>query len=366
MATNYTIFLYSPTGDLLDVYQTFSRLEIARKANDYGALDLELLPDVDHSKVKIDGRILVQRQVEGFDGYTEGETVYFVRKITRSNKNNEKALRITAIDANHLLDRRIIAYAAKSAQASKTGTIDNVMKAIVRENLGSSAITARDLSAYIAVQADVSAGPAITKAFAYRGVLETLKELADASIQLGTMVYFDIVWTGSMFEFRTYTNRRGGDKSSTSGNSIIFSEEAGNLVNPELIDDYTEEASFVYAGGIGEGAGRVIATQYSTTRIGSSPFGRIEKMVDSRQTDVAAEVQADADAELQASRPRKLLSASLQDTPSTIYGVHYSFGDIVSAYYDGTVFDCNVDTVHITFENGQETLDIAARGELYV
>src|SRR5574343_782046 len=50
-------------------------------------------------------------------------------------------------DARALLGSRIVAYPAGSAQAAKTDYADDMMKAIVRENLGSTATdTTRDLT----------------------------------------------------------------------------------------------------------------------------------------------------------------------------------------------------------------------------
>jgi hypothetical protein len=74
-------------------------------------------------------------------------------------------------------------------------------------------------------------------------------------------------------------------------------------------------------------------------------------------------VQAEANAELRAGRPRRLFSATLLQTPGAAYGIHYGLGDIVSANYIATQFNCRLDSIHITVADGRETIQAALRAD---
>jgi hypothetical protein len=255
------------------------------------------------------------------------------------------------------MDRRIIAYAAGSSYASKSATYaDNLIKTFWKENAGASISAAdrdgvetqADISAYVTTQADLSLGASIAKAAARRSLLETAKELAEASATGGTYLTFEIIApTESTLELRTYATQRGVDHRSSSAQPVILSEQRGNLENAELTIDYHGEMTFAIAGGQGEQSNRLIATTMDTARAGVSPFGRIERLIDMSNISDATSLQDEADAAVRNGRPVTVFTGDLIETPALTRGIHFDLGDMLTAEYPRSrqQFDVRLDVI---------------------
>lgn len=355
MAAEYEVLLADALGQKLkqgELTTVLSSMRITRVVGAVGALVLELPweahPD---SYFQRDHRIYVSRAIAGRRPSLLNETWYLIRKRSVRQLATGGYLRtLYAYDLNHLLARRIIAYAARTSQAKKNDQADDMMRAIVRENLGSSAGAGRDLSAYITVGSDLGAALTLKKAFAWRDVMPVLQELAAASSQQGTYLTFDMVATSETgIEFRTYTGQRGTDRSRSSSSPLILSPELGNLAQGELVDDWGEEATAVYAGGQGERSRRNVQSETDTNRIGTSPFGRIEQFINAthiEQTDTDG-ADDEASAGLLEARPLTMLSGTIVQQPDTTFGLHYGLGDYVSSDFTGRSFDGRLDAINV-------------------
>jgi len=353
-----------PFGTKLSQSDDFIGLEYARVVNDVGALVVELRPDTDVSLYRLDGRIGVWRRTAA--GYAlEMETVWLIRKWQRTlTETGERTLRVTAYSANALLERRIVAYHVASAQGSKTAAADDVMKAIVRENLGVLADPARDWSALLSVAADAALAPTVSKEFGRRNVLTALQEIAAASAEAGTRLYFDIVTpTSGALEFRTMIGQRGVDHSASSPAPLVLSPERGTLAEGQLTDDYGAAASFIYAGGQGEEDARTLVEVEDAELSGASPFGRIERLRDARQASTIDELQSEGEAALRESRPVRLFSGRISETPQARYGVDWGWGDRVAVVFEGVGLTCHVAAVQVSVREGTETIQATLTAE---
>lgn len=358
-----------PTGTPeIATFREFVRVEWSRKENEVGVLDIDLPPIYDLSLFKLDGRLEIWREVAG-RLFLEGETIFLLRDWQHATQSGQKTLHLKGFDANYLLGYdgvgRIVPY-NDLAYVEKVGHCDDLMKAIVRENMGSLALdTTRDLSTYLSVQVDRGLAASSHKAFAQRDLLGIFQELAAESFQRGTYLVFDIVYTGAaMLEFRTYTGQRGNDHRRTADQPVIINTASKSLEDPVLDFDHSQEVSYVYAGGQSVGDIRAIYPLGDDNRIGMSPFARREQFVDASQTQDADQLETEARTALQAGRPRKVLTGRIVDTDQLLYGLHYGFGDVVVAEYDGYSFDAHLDTIHGVYENGVVTMDNRIRGEL--
>lgn len=369
MAEHQLTFRNSASGLLLTVFDAFVSLDMARSENNIGALTLVLPSLYDNfifagDDVALDNRIEVNRSINGSSFYLEGETQWLVRHAQKIlTADGQRLTKVYAVDAIELLTRRIVAYAAGSAQADKSATAaDNLVKAFVRENLGSLATdTARDLSTYLTVQANLTLAPTIAKACSRRNVLEVLQEIAMASAIAGTYLAFDIIAvTSSSLEFRTYIGQRGIDHRASSGAAVFIGPDFGNMSDVVRGYDHLDEWTYVYAGGQGEGEARSIATASDTVRIALSPFNRIEKFIDSRQTSdvITGALQDEADQALRDGRSRKTFTGQFIDTPACLYGLNVSYGDYVTAQFDNESINCRMSKVNIKIEDGKETINI--------
>lgn len=334
-----------------------------------GVLELELPVSFNAAMLRRDGRIGVWRSLNGRAPTLDNNAIYLIESVTYRSD----ALFVRAYHATGLLARRIIAYDAGSTYADKAATAaDNLIKTFWKENAGASIVGAdRDgsemqanIAAYVTTQANTSAAASIAKAAARRPLLEVARELCEASATAGTYLTFEIMApTESTLELRTYTGQRGVDHTADSADPVILAEQRGNLEHAELTIDYHDEATFTIAGGAGEKADRLIATALDTTRIATSPFGRIEKFVDSSNTDTAAALQHEADSALDAARPTITFTADLIETPATTRGIHFDLGDLVTAESPrgNQQYDCRIDSVRETISGGTRRASVALR-----
>jgi hypothetical protein len=280
------------------------------------------------------------------------------------DESGKEFFRFSGPDWNDLLLARIIAYYAGSSQAEKTDYADDMMKAVMRENHGSSATGARNITSLgFTVAADKGLAPSITKAFSRKVVLDVLMDIAKVSQENGTPLYFDLrpeLISASQigFIFETYVNQIGTDLTAGSSSPVYFGKEWGNLNNPSLWYDYSSEANYAYSGGQGQGVDRLVVEASDASRIAQSPWNRREAWVDARDTASAAVMQARAEQELGTKRPVLRFSGTLLDTPSSRYGVDWEFGDLVTAEYRGKQFDGMVRAVKFKWgEDGTETVE---------
>jgi hypothetical protein len=347
----------------------FASLDYALVENDVGALSL-VIPDdpvlAPPALLQRDTWLEVYRTIGGWTKL-EGEKGWFVRDVEYIlNQAGERLIRIVAFDWKHLLKRRIVNAVAGSAESRKTSAaFDDIAKAFVRENLGSSAAAARRFPG-LTVDINRTACPVGSKSAAWRNVLTVLQELAQASATQGiaSPVYlsFDIVKTGDdAMEFRTYVGQRFGNSSLTSGQTLILSPEAGTLADVRLVRKTSDEANVVKVGGVGEGEQR-ITTEVSTAARLASSFNYIEAFTDARNGGTTtAELQAEGYQTLRERGARQTFAAKFVQTDLVRYGLQINWGDRVVCQYGNIIVDnCRADRVRVrvTPEAGEQ-IDIA-------
>lgn len=364
----YDIILRSPFGDYIMSLNNYISIDLARRVNSIGSLELEvaLVNDITR-RLSADCIIEVWRIPLGGGGVLEGNTSWLVRGYQNSSTTSGHRLTISAKDSISILDRRRVMYPSGSPQASKTGYADDLVKEVVYENLGEGAFGSyRDASAYIAIDDSLSLAPSVQKSFAYQNVLTTLQAICQLSRQNGTYLAFDLEYLNTTdVVLKTYINQRGRDKrwSASNPDSVILSESQGNLSDVTSEIDWDEEATAVYAGGQGVQEDRDVQSVFNTGRLGYSPWGLIEKFVNATHLSDPNSIAYEAQQELGASVARRRFRAKAIQTPSAIFGNHYNFGDYISAYYDGQVFDVRVEAYARKLENGRDEVTVDLEGE---
>lgn len=362
-AVQYEVWLLSPSGDLLDVIDDWLHLTYSRALNNVGSLELGLdggYPNFDF--IKIDGRIVVWR-----NGKIDMETTWLIRRIIKTlDEDGTLEISIGAFSGNEILNRRIVAYDDGTSYADKISlAADNMMKQVVRENFSASATdTSRNVSTYFSVEADAGQGPTLSKRFAWNNVLDVTQDISLTTISTGSAVYFDVVApTYSTLEFRTYRAQRGIDHTFPNGQApVILSPDRGNLTSVLRSFDYSDEATYVYAGGAGFNQFRYVATASNADRIGVSPLNRREVFLNATQEGVAQEVDNAALAGLRENRPRRIFQGKLVNVPGTTeYGIHWNFGDLVTVEFDGETINCSIDAVQVEVANSEEQITATLR-----
>lgn len=373
MSTFYQLRVADPFGKHLDTISKFTddgygaALDYTLSVGQVGALSFAVPASFDASLFFKDGRVGVWRSINGRPPILDGEAIWLIQRF----EFTDDYTRITALHANHLLNRRIAAYPAGSSYTSKSADqADDLIETIVLENFGAGissadrdgAETQADVSAWLSVQPSPGLGATVAKAFTRRRIGEVVQELCEASTTAGTYLTAEIVApTETTLELRTYATQRGVDHRATSGQPVILSPQRGNLENARLIVDHTDEATFTIAGGSGEGVNRKIQTASDTARMGQSPFGRIEDFVDMSNISDLAQLQDEADAALRAGRPRITLTGDLVETSGTTRGIHFDLGDLVTVEFRGKQYDCRLDVVKEAVSKGKRRSQVQLR-----
>jgi hypothetical protein len=87
-------------------------------------------------------------------------------------------------------------------------------------------------------------------------------------------------------------------------------------------------------------------------RVADSPFNRIEAFGDYANVSDSAALQDIADAMVRAGRPLIEFTADVVETDGATRGIHYNFGDMVTAKFRGQSYDCRLDVVAVSVGSG--------------
>lgn len=366
MAGNYQLWMTTDNGERIAQLDYSLGFSASITTNGIGRLTLSLPVTFDTTLLAVDRMIQVWRQPTG--GALSLWRPYFLRRwkfLTQTNGG--ETLTLYGADPNELLTRRIVAAYSGSAQASKTDYADDMMKVIVTEAMSNAVapIPAAGTRTWgnLSVADDLSQAPSIHDSFAFEYLLRNsggglLADISKAAKIAGGEVFFDVgvkaVTSNSIsFEFATRMGQPGADVS----NRVIFDQVNDNLRNASLDFDYSDEVTYVYGGGQGEGSARVIQQAYDSTRYGASIWNRREAMADARNQATAAGVLSAARTVLDAGKPQLRFAGTPVDTQGTRFGIDWNYGDRVTASYHGYTFTAIIRMVNITVDSdGEEVI----------
>lgn len=325
----------------------------------------------DASLFRKDGRIGAWRSVAGRPPSLDGQAIWLIRRWVYGPKGSYT--KVYAYHANHLTTRRIIAYNAGTTYTSKSAAAaDNQIKSFASQNLGSGIValdrdgneTQADISAYLAIQANLGLGQSVAKGAARRRLDRVIQDLCEASTTAGTYLACEIVApTESTLELRTYTQQRGVDHTVGSAQPVILSEDRGNIENVILDIDATNEVTFVVAGGSGEESARLVQTASDPFRIAESPFNRIEQFIEDTNVNDAFQLRDMAYTVLRAGIPIIDVNADLVETAGATRGLHFDLGDLLTVEARGQQHDVRFDAVAVSVQGGKINQSIHLRNE---
>lgn len=360
-------------------------------------------------------------------------------------------------DPKDLLNRRFVIQAAGTTYTSKTDYIDDMMKEIVREQAlyGSARDedgTLDNTRAYpqdeFTVQPDNSLGPEVRKSFFGRNVYDIVRELSELSMQLNSenpysrRIYFDVVAVdipasqrdfiltedeeiiytedgeglltessviaqGSRqgFEFQTFVDRRGRDRTAVVSTEVAyiedvdgvpieyvadgsgfldassvlltsvvdasqsrytpFSVESGTLEQPRYQLSHIDEVNTAIVKGQGRGESRASVIVSDVTRQNLSRWNRVEGLREASGETSEAGLESIAQEELRSGRPEEEIIANILDTPNSRYGVDWDMGDVLAIAYAGKQFSVEVRIVYVSVDD-TGTESISGRNDVAV
>jgi len=379
MTIDYEIHWMTDAGVPLKVWRPddFTAMKITYGDMVIGGLVLSMPKgDLSPNDFATDQLLEVYRIVDGRKKL-EGERSWRIRNRSFYERNNEKMVTLTAYDHIYTLDNAIIAYYANSAYTSKSMEADDMMKEMVRENLGrdcklysntATTDTAR-IMAGLTVAEDDTLAPSISKKFAWEKLKTNLDEICNDVRQQGYWLGYDMVRTArGAVEFRTYYGQRGSDL--TGSNRRVLSTEFNNMVNPVLSFDAENERNYAYVTGTGLESDRKIVIASDTDRINDSRWNRREMQVMASYLGTGttdAYLTSQGNAALYKYRPKTSLTGEIRENKNFRYGVNFDYGDKMIAQYLGYTFDVHVNKIVIDVSPGGrqfETLQVMINGEL--
>jgi hypothetical protein len=349
--------------------------EYIKVVNGTGKFTLTASWELEPYQLQTDRQIQFWRSYPANRGVMRLDFLGFLRyyKLSQGREGRAKTI-IKGHDANGLLDRRIVAYADGTAQATAASIeADDSMKDIVNENLHAGATdTARDLSALseitFNIDADLTAGPVVDKSFSWRRVTDVLEEINELSYTGGTEIFYELKVaavnpkTGKItYQFRTYTGQPGTDRTDLAKiqQRFIVSHSNGNLINSFYERDARKEQNYIYAVGPAEGENRDVEELSDTDRINASIFNRIEGFVDASNVDPdneTAEIQDIGNAQLARKRPRIRAGGRIVQTQYFVYGLNWGHGDKVTFDAFDRQFDGIIRVTELKVKSGVEEI----------
>lgn len=365
--TRHRLMLRRHDGTPLTVLDNIIEWELVRVANDIGWWSCTLDARFDTRLLYNDNIMEFWRQPTGASETLLG--VGFMRYWEwNTDLEGTTQLRIGGPDAIELLNRRNVQNKANSIYSSKSGKADDVIKEIVDEQYLSTSNRVGDLyysrssalpAAHFSIAPDTSEGEDVEYQFAFRKVLPVLQQLAADSWRKGIAVYFDLEYPApGVFLLQTWANIRGIDRRIGSGEPIIFSQEAGNISEPLLRFDYTEEINFVVGGGSGTDDDRTLDPENDEVRSQQSIWNRREEFQDARECGTTLLcIASRAFSRMQAGRPVVSFEGDLVDTPTHRFGIDWGYGDYVTVQYFGIELNGRVNQFQVNMDSdGLETV----------
>lgn len=416
MSLSYEFYLTDDRGNRITLLQGQAFFSYARLVEGFGSFQIGFPYSVLESQVF--PVFLPDRRIEVWRSPAVGipmrlESTYLIRRFNLYDR--EDGVRMIVLygrDFKDLLRRRWVIQPAGYAQTLKENFIDDMMKEIVTEQmLYGSALDANavvdNTRAYpqdeFSVQGDFGLGPTYRFTFPDRNVLDVLKELYEASLQLfeidpitNKRIYFDVSpklvekrisyiltedgtailaedGSGILEETSGYENKtiygmqfvtfaglRGIDRT---GNSLVFSVENGNISNPNYAVNHFDEENVAIVKGFGRGDSRAWDEIELTPQVNASRWNRCEVVVD-------ASTEPDQDQLANYAYPQLRKNAFKEEvdvtflnilenpnSPRSLYGLDWDLGDLLPVFYAGKQFNLEVRNVYVSVdENGKENI----------
>lgn len=357
MAVEYAIIIKTRAGAPLYILtgqdNGFRQLSYKKQLWDAGLLIFDL--DSGHvaiANLEQDAQVEVWRRdiANGLDWYADFETL-FVDEERHADDDGNSTFRAICPGNLDFLGRELVAWPDNVADRSlfTAQKASTVMTNLATYNVVAASATTGNGRIYttdianITCEADDSSGNVITYACGKTPLLEALQDVA----RIGNRDFF-LVRTGAQsWQFQT-DNYLGDDRSAT----VTFALNFGNMSNPVLKRNRLDEKTRVLVGGQGTNSSRSYVvrtgTNYNATYNSKTVFLPATQYSDSNGLNAAGDVRLD---EL---RAKDDLEWDTIQTPGSMYGLHYFFGDVISGYYEGITAPKQISEVNVTFAPGHD------------
>lgn len=319
-------------------------------------------------QIEIYRRVLNTIPASGW--YLEWEGL-FVGEERRINEHGDKTFTAHFASPLDLAFREEISYYAGTSYTDKVGDGESVIKEFVEENIGPSAVinlvAGRKYSGVrpgLTVESNSGRGSDWTGQRSWKNLGKVI-----AAIAQQTGLAIDIVGTGAAtWEFRVYEGQRGEDRSNQglvsatglngAGNPpIIFSDKRNNIKNVVYSRHHGSEINTVVVLGPGDDDARQITVVEDDDAINESPWNRRVDSTNASQEATEDGRTAKGNEELTSNAAKETFTFEPVQSRSLAYGVHYWWGDVITAQIDDIVRHKKLIGVKITINDSGEKVD---------
>ena len=342
MQADYAIYIRRKDGALTGRIIDYVKLHIIMTLNDPGSWDMTSVSREECPFKPGDGIIVVRNSVCIYGGVmTQFSDDYDLTTGLHSWQAIGKG------DLEYL-NRRICYVDPATGQTDEyahytdSGYLSEVVRDLIRLNLGPDALTARQ-EAIVEDFQQAAVGPSVSVSLRFQNLLQTVTALVSANgynIRAnwddGTnKIYFDV------FQGRDLTG------------SIVFTEQLSNITAAQHLAN-VPQGNFILAGGTGELTDRSFATAQDDDSI--SEWGRVEFYQDARnQHTLAGYVDEVLENKTADTLGYGCVAAYGDLVPQ--FGKDYLLGDIVAMKIYGQFISAEVQQVEINVEGGVETVE---------
>lgn len=371
----YKVEIVGQQGESLLTIDDAVSINAARAFNTDGTCTV-IIPDYYPRKIfKMHARMILWRH--DYDGVPRafGKTVWFLKK--NDHDYDSATYTLSFVDAFAMLKGRLVGYTSEGTYASKTMEeyeaisytsdlrIANMMRAYVRENVGSLALDSDRIIASIQVEDDRNEGPFGEKQASFQELGAVLTDLARMADAKGTPMFYDLLPIfGGNFLFRVWSDLYGIDRGSQSENPLLLTQESGFITEIHEVEDYSNVASFCWALGEGTGGSQLIATGENIVLTRSDPFGRIEMTVAASDTSNVSVLADTAISALSGRLPKLTVACKVVENSSLTFQRDLDYGDKLQVQVGTQQYDCTLNAVSVTWQDGEEDLDLRLLGEV--
>lgn len=383
---NYIIHFYSENDVKLYTFNPIIEIEFGRKKNDVGALSV-VLPNLDIYDLN-DFNFNCKAEI-----YRDGKIIpvlWYLRKVII----NDEIIELMFFDHITLLNQRYVKwYEVDGYQypSHMRYEIDKLIYEIVRINY----IDVEDDLGYVPIGIPTTVdnmttdnikinfnllpvndvGNVTESSFAWRKVLDVLKDLTNTAESNGENIWFDFIYEPNLnginigtLNFQIWYDIRNNDRRiDYSKDPVVFSPNLGNLTNYILEVDYEQYYNqvFVLAKELPEvddgiNLVRVVAYPEDYEFSGDDLIEYIETLNDEEiNTD---SMLSKAKTLLAEGNIKKKLTGDIVQLDDYQFFVHYEFGDKVSAYWNNYYFQTEISSYNVTVDE-QETIRIPFEAE---
>jgi Siphovirus ReqiPepy6 Gp37-like protein len=351
MAAEYIIIVKTRAGMTKRVLTGqrggFRQLSYTRVLNGVGTLMFDL--DSDHDAIadlEQDGQVEVWRRdtANSIDWYCDFYGL-FVDEERSADDNGNTLYRAICPDQMDFIKREYVLWYANTANRSLFSAIkaETILKTLATYNITASATTGNgrlyttDI-ANISVAADGAGGNTITFYCAQQNLLEAMQDIA----RIGDRDFYLTKTGAQAWQFNT-AQYLGMDRSA----SVSFALGYGNMSNPVLKRNRLNEITVVVVGGQGDETTRPFVRRTGTNY--NSSYNSKVLFYPATEYTTTAGLNAAGDVKLDELRAKDDLAWTILQTPSSLYGYHYFFGDVVTGYFQGVTATKQIAKVTVTF-----------------